>query len=404
MKGKIVQTAARIKRIEEYPFPKLGAYKKDAVHALKEKGLSLIDLSIGDLNKATEDRIVKAAIDALGDSANHHYPADYRGMPELRTLIAAWYLKRYGVKLNPDTEILVTPGAKDAITHLPLAVINDSEHVIVPNPCYPAYGPSVLLAGGHVTHLPLHAGNGFLPDLDHLEKNILWGHAPTKMMILNYPNNPTGAMANSEFFEDVVGLAKRKRFMVSQDFCYGDIFSDEAPVSFLATPGAKDIGIEIHSFSKTHCMTGWRVGMALGNSEMIAALAKTLNNMNSGIFQVVQKAAIAAIKRGEDDILIARGKINRIVDERRELALKMLSEMGIEISPAPKATFYLWIPIASKESSWELATKIIDATGVVLTPGSFFGKKGEGYLRLALTSNHIKEALQRIQKSGLLHG
>lgn len=378
--------ADRLQRLPPYLFAAIDAAKR----AAKAAGRDLVDLGVGDPDRPTPGFIIQAMNRALRDPANHRYALD-QGMPELRRTIAAWYRRRFGVRLDPEREILPLIGSKEGIAHLPLAYLNPGDRVLVPDPCYPTYRTGTILAGGRPIALPLREGNDFLPELAEIRRAA---SRRTKLLYLNYPNSPTGAVAPLAFFREIVALAHRQGFLVAHDAAYTEIaFDGVRPPSLLQVPGAKPVGIEFHSCSKTFNMTGWRIGWACGNAQAIAALAKVKVNIDSGIFQAIQLAGIAAL-RAPSSVMAP------IVEEyrrRRDLLVEGLRRHGWPVTP-PNATFYLWPRIPRSRRSAELAEQLLCKADVVVTPGNGFGAAGEGYLRMALTvpEPRIREAVRRI--------
>ncbi len=382
-----IEFSDRLKELPPYLFVEIDKAKRKAL----SEGRDVIDLGIGDPDYPTHPHIVEALKKAAEDGDNHHYALD-SGMPELRQEIASWFKKRFSVEMSPDTEIYPLIGSKEGLAHLPLGIINPKDKVLITDPGYPAYQSSIIFAGGKITYIPLKAGNDFLPNLSQVEK--ING---VKMMIINYPNNPTAAVANKKFYEDLVNLAKDKGFIIVSDMAYSEVyFDDEKPMSVFEVDGAKDVAIEFHSFSKTYYMTGWRIGWAVGNGKLIATLAKVKSNFDSGIFQAIQIAGIAAL-RSDDEIT---EDMRTLYQERRDYLINGLRSLGWKI-PAPKATFYVWAKIPKGfSSSMETAKTFLEKADIIVTPGNGFGKEGEGYVRMALTvsKDRINEAVDRLRK------
>jgi len=382
-----IEFSERLKTLPPYLFLEIDKAKRAAV----AEGRDVINLGIGDPDYGTHQHIIDAMKKALEDAGNHHYAFD-AGLPEFRNEIKTWFSKRFNVELDPDKEIYPLIGSKEGLAHLPLGIINPKDKVLLTDPAYPAYRPSIEFAGGNITSIPLKAGNDFLPNLDHIEKinNI-------KMMLINYPNNPTAAVATREFYEKLVKLAREKEFIIVSDMAYSEVYFDnEKPLSILEIEGAKDVAIEFHSLSKTYYMTGWRIGWACGNPTLIAALAKVKSNFDSGIFQAIQIAGIAALK---SDPLITQD-MRDLYQDRRDYLINGLRGFGWKITP-PKAAFYVWAKIPKGfSSSMETAKAFLDKADIVVTPGNGFGENGEGYIRMALTvsRDRINEAVTRISK------
>jgi LL-diaminopimelate aminotransferase len=377
--------SARLEQLPPYPFARIDELKEEKV----KQGVDLIDLGIGDPDLPTPPHVIDALCTAARDPANHHYPS-YVGMIEFRKAVASWYRGRFGVSLNPDNEIISLMGSKDGIAHIPEAFVNPGDYALVPDPGYPVYRTSTLFAEGNVHIMPLRAENKFLPKLDQIPISVA---RKAKIMFLNYPNNPTAATASREFFKEVVDYASEHDIIVVHDNPYSEVTFDgyRAP-SFLETPGAKEVGVEMHSLSKTYNMTGWRIGMACGNQDVIAGLKKVKTNVDSGVFNAVQIAAIAALTGSQDSVK----RSCAIYEERRDALVRGLSEMGIACL-SPRATFYVWVPV---ENGVEYATRLLDEAGVVVTPGVGFGPCGKGYIRFALTRplSRIQQAVERIRR------
>ncbi len=360
---------------------------------VKKKGMDIIDLGIGDPDLPTPDFIIKKLQETAADPANHRYPS-YAGLLQFRESVARWYKKRFNVDLDPEEEVISLIGSKEGIAHIPLAFVNNGEGVLVPSPGYPVYQASTIFAGGEPIEMPLMEENNFLPDLKSIDKNKLPG---LKLMFINYPNNPTAAVAGKDFFKEVVEFARINNIIVCHDAAYSEITYDGyvAP-SFLEIEGAKDVGVEFHSLSKTFNMTGWRIGFAVGNREIIKGLAALKTNIDSGIFQAIQLSAIEALNDSSDVL----NKTMKIYHERRDILLEGLASIGWKVQK-PQATFYVWAGIPEGEkSSIEVAKKLLQEKGIVVTPGVGFGRFGEGYLRFALTvrKERLKEAVERLKE------
>ncbi|MCE5194261.1 MAG: LL-diaminopimelate aminotransferase [Nitrospiraceae bacterium] len=384
-----VQLADRVKNLPPYLFATIDNMKQKAL----AKGVDLIDLSIGDPDMPTPKHIVDSMKMAVENTTHHRYPS-YEGMLSYREAVAEWYKKRFNVTIDPKTEVLSLIGSKEGIGHIPFAFINPGDIVLVPSPGYPVYPVATLFAGGESYFMPLNKENKFLPDIKSIPDSVL---KKAKLIFINYPNNPTSATAPKEFYQDVVRLAQKNNIIVCHDAAYSEVYYDnEKPMSFMEIDGAKEVGIEFHSLSKTYNMTGWRIGFAVGNKDVIAGLGKIKSNLDSGIFQAVQEASITALKT-EDSVLSA---IRNTYQERRDVLYKGLVNLGLELEK-PKATFYLWAKAASGFDSSTFVAHLLDKAGVLTTPGNGFGKPGEGYVRFALTvsAERIKEAVERIAKT-----
>lgn len=378
----------RLRKLPPYLFAEIDKAKRQA----KANGRDIIDLGIGDPDLPTPSHIIEALYKAALDPNNHHYALD-SGMPQLREAIAKWYRKRFKVKLDPETEILPLIGSKEGIAHIPLAFVSTGDYVLVPDPCYPPYRNGTIFAGGNPYLMPLLAENDFLPDFSKIKKDIL---KKTKLMFLNYPNNPTGAVADDEFYKKAVDFAHKNNILICHDAAYSEIsFDGYRPMSILELDGAKDIAIEFHSLSKTYNMTGWRIGWACGNRKAIEGLAKVKSNIDSGIFQAIQLAGIAALEGPQGCVKEA----NKIYKERRDVLANGLNSIGWRV-PKPKATFYVWAKTPPGYNSTNLAKTLLERADIIATPGVGFGKYGEGYVRMALTvpKDRIKLAIQKIKK------
>ncbi|MDO5843687.1 MAG: LL-diaminopimelate aminotransferase [Methanocorpusculum sp.] len=380
--------AKRLDNLPPYLFAQIDAMKAQK----RAEGVDLIDLGVGDPDLPTPKHIVDSLCDAARDAANHHYP-DYLGMLEYREAVASWYLKRFGVKLNPRKEVLALIGSKEGIANIPEAFVNPGDYVLASDPGYPVYKTSTLFAEGKCYPMPLLEENNFLPDYDAIPKEVVSG---AKLMFIGYPNNPTGAVASMKFFDETVEFAKNNEIVVVHDNAYSEISYDGYKAhSFLEASGAMDIGIETHSLSKTYNMTGWRIGMACGNEGLIEAFGRVKTNIDSGVFNAIQKAAITALTGPQDCVKQACG----IYQERRDALVNGLRSLGFNVF-VPKATFYVWMKVPD---SLEFVAKMINEAGIVVTPGTGFGVNGEGYVRFAITRpvERIREAIERMNKCGI---
>jgi len=382
------EKAKRINQIPPYLFAEIDKKKEE----LRKKGMDLIDLGIGDPDLPTPQLIIDRLKIAAENPKNHRYPS-YEGMIEFRTAVARWYERRFGVKLNPGTEVLSLIGSKEGIAHIPLAFVNPGDYVLVPSPGYPVYRVSTLFAGGTPYFLPLRKENGFLPNFSEIPKQVA---EKAKLLFINYPNNPTSAIAEKSFFEEVIAFARRYRMIVCHDAAYSEIaFDGYRPLSFLEVEGAKVLGIEFHSLSKTFNMTGWRIGFAVGNSEIVSGLGRVKTNIDSGLFQAIQEAGTEALNHLDTPL----PEIINTYERRRDVLVKGLREIGLEVEK-PKATFYLWIQVLRGYTSAQFSTLLLEQGGIVATPGNGFGEGGEGYIRMALTVNEarLKEAIERLKR------
>jgi LL-diaminopimelate aminotransferase len=364
------------RRVENLP-PYLFVEISKKIAEKRARGEEVISFGIGDPDIPTPPNVINKLIEAAKDPANHRYPESI-GLPELREAIAEWYQNRFGVTLNPETEVVPLLGAKEGIAHAAFCFVNPGDTVLVPDPGYPVYAIGTELAGGHPHYLPLTARKKFLPDLTVIHPDVL---QKAKLLWINYPNNPTGGIADIDFFSQVVDFAKKNDIAVCHDGPYTEVaFDGYKPVSFLQAPGAKDVGIEFHSFSKSYNMTGWRIGMAVGNAAMIKALATLKSNIDSGIPQAIQLMAIEALRGPQNCIQ----EHNNIYQRRRDLVVEGLNKMGLE-AQVPKASLYVWAKVPPGYTSASFTASLLDQCGVVVTPGTGYGKSGEGFVRLSLT-------------------
>lgn len=382
----VFEKAERLSKLPPYLFAEIDRKKKEVA----QRGIDIISLGIGDPDLPTPKHIVERLKIASEDPKNHKYP-DYEGLLEFRKSASDWVKNRFGVYFDPNTEVVSLIGSKEGIAHIPLAFVNPGDYVLVPDPAYPVYNIGTIFAGG-ISHLmPLKRENGFLPDLKAIPEEVL---KKTKIMHINYPNNPTSAIADKSFFEEVIKLALKYKFIVCHDMAYSELFYEEPPISIFNVEGAKEVAIEMHSLSKTYSMTGWRIGFAIGNSSIIEGLGKIKTNVDSGIFQAVQEAAIEALSSNQSCV----EEYRKIYKERRDFVVSELSKMGYDVF-YPKATFYVWVKTPNNIDSRTFCGKILEETGVVITPGIGFGTYGEGYFRIALTVNkdRLREAIERIK-------
>lgn len=380
------ELADRVKNLPPYLFATIDRMKQQAL----SRGVDVIDLSIGDPDIPTPAHIIKSMKQAVARPSNHRYPS-YEGMLSFREAVAAWYKRRFRVSLDPESEVLSLIGSKEGIGHIPLAFVNPGDTVLVPSPGYPVYPVGTLFAGGQSHFMPLLEENDFLPDFSVIPKSVL---KRAKLLFINYPNNPTSAVAGKAFYEDVIRIAKKYNIIVCHDAAYSEIYYDSRkPMSFMQVKGAKEVGMEFHSLSKTYNMTGWRIGFAVGRKEIIAGLGKIKTNLDSGVFQAIQEASITALKTDEATI----SKIRSVYQERRDVLYEGLRKLGFH-AIKPRATFYLWTKVPSMFNSSGFVAYLLEKAGVLGTPGNGFGKPGEGYIRFALTVpvKRIREAVERI--------
>ncbi|MEB3196250.1 MAG: LL-diaminopimelate aminotransferase [Candidatus Sericytochromatia bacterium] len=378
--------SARLQALPPYIFAQLDALKAQA----RERGVDVIDLGMGNPDRPTPPAVLEAAGLALQDPANHRYPT-FDGRQELRTAIAAWYQARYGVALDPEREVLPLIGSKEGLAHLALAYINPGDVSLVPSPSYPVHTRGTILAGGHIETLPLSAETDWQVDFDAIPMDAA---RRARLMFFNYPNNPTAATAERGLFERAVTFARDTETLLVHDMAYAELaFDGFRPTSLLEIPGARDYGVEFHTFSKTFSMAGWRVGFVVGNARMIQALLKVKSNMDYGLFPVVQHAAMAALR-------LPAGEVQSIVDmyrSRRDILVDGLRGIGFDVK-RPRATMYVWVPVPTGYTSATFASRLIDEAGVVVTPGTAFGACGEGYVRMSLIvpPERLQEATARL--------
>lgn len=377
----------RLQKLPPYLFAEIDKKKKAALAA----GRDVINLGVGDPDRPTPPSIIKSLQQHVENAAFHQYALD-QGAPELRQSIAAFCKKRYGIDLDPNSEILPLIGSKEGIAHFPLAVLNPGDISLVPDPCYPVYRSSSMFAGADVYTMTLEPSLGFRPDLDAIPHDV---YTRARLLFLNYPNNPTGGTADLPFFEKLVALANEHNLVIAQDAAYNEMYFDTPAPSLLQVPGAKNVCVEFHSLSKTFNMTGWRVGFAIGGAPMIAALGQVKANTDSGIFTAIQFAAKTAL----DEYDTLTPPIRALYKERRDAFVSGLRSLGWDV-PTPEATFYVWIPCPKGYSSTELCGKLLDEANVVTTPGLGFGRSADGFIRAALTveTPRLLEAVDRIGK------
>lgn len=388
-----MQIADRLLKTPPYPFAELARLKAKA----KAEGVDLIDFGIGDPDLPTPAHIVQAAIAAAQDPATHQYDETGKGLPEFRQAAAGWYQRRFGVSLDPDAEVLRLIGVKEGLAHLAWAVLNPGDVVLVPDPAYPVYKVASAFAGAEPYFLPLREADGYLPDLAAIPADVV---ARARLLFLCYPNMPTGAAAPREFLSRLVEFARGKNLLVCLDMAYSELtFDGERSQSLLQVEGGKEVGIEMHSLSKTFNMTGWRIGFAVGHPEALNALEKMKSNVDSGAFLAIQRAGAAALSNSQDCV----ARMRATYQTRRDLLVDRLAQIGWMI-PKPKATCYVWAPVPKGYTSASLAETLLRDAGVLCTPGSAYGQHGEGYVRFSLTvqggrpEERIVEAVSRIKE------
>jgi len=380
----------RIQSLPPYLFAEIDRKKQE----VRARGVDLIDLGVGDPDRPTPQFIVNRMKRETALPPNHRYPT-YEGLPAFRAAAADWYRRRFGVSLDPASEVVALIGSKEGIAHFPLAFVNPGDGVLVPDPGYPVYHIATMFAGGRSHFLPLRRENRFLPELDRIPPSVL---RKAKILFLNYPNNPTSAVADRAFYRTVLRFAQEHDLIVAHDVAYTELYYDGAkPMSILELPGARKRCIEFHSLSKTYNMTGWRIGFAVGNPELVSGLGKIKTNIDSGVFQAIQGAAIAALTEGDEET----ERIRRVYQGRRDVMVPGLRALGLD-PVEPRATFYVWFPVPKRYTSASFCTHLLEKAGIVVTPGNGFGRSGEGYARIALTreKGRLREALARMRRIG----
>jgi len=383
-----ITKARRINELPPYLFAEIDRRKRAAL----ARGADLIDLGIGDPDIPTPSSIVERLLESATKPVNHRYPNSL-GMPEFREAVASWYKHRFDVTLDPAKEVVSLIGSKEGIGNMAVAFVDPGDIVLVSSPCYPVYHIGTAFNGGKNYFLPLKKENHFLPDLDSIPSDIA---KQAKILWINYPNNPTAAVADRDFFRRVIDFANRYNVIVCHDAAYTEMgYDGYRPMSFLEVDGAREVGIEFHSLSRTFNMTGWRIGMAVGNSELVGGLAQAKSNLDSGIFQSIQEAGIEALKLGDRIVEPSR----KIYQERRDILVEGLHAIGLECEK-PRATFYVWVTVPQGLSSAQFTAKLLDEASVVTTPGIGFGEAGEGYVRftVCVDKTRLKEVAERIQR------
>jgi LL-diaminopimelate aminotransferase len=368
-----MKIARRVENLKPYLFVEISR----KIAEKRAKGEEIVSFAIGDPDIPTPSHIIKELCQAAQDPANHRYP-ESAGLTELRQAIAAWYQQRFNVTLDPETEVLPLIGSKEGIGHIAFCLTDPDDIALVPDPGYPVYAIGTQLAGGRPYYLSLKESNGFLPNLKGIRDDIL---KKARVLWLNYPNNPTGAVADLEFFKGAVEFAGGHNIIVCHDGPYSEVaFDGYQPVSLLQVEGAKEIGVEFNSFSKSYNMTGWRIGMVVGNAKVVGALRTLKSNLDSGIPQAIQYMAIEALKGPQDCI----AEHNAVYQRRRDLICEVLNNIGLEVTP-PKGGLYIWARVPEGYNSTDFTGDLLDQVGVAVTPGVGYGRSGEGYVRLSLT-------------------
>ncbi len=381
-----MKLVSRVNQVPPYPFVEISR----KIAAKKAEGIDVISFGIGDPDIPTPENVIGVLRQAALDPPNHRYP-ESDGLPEFRRAVARWYQRRFGVTLDPDTQVLSLIGAKEGIGHAALCFIDPGDIALVPDPGYPVYSVGTLFAGGESHALPLLEKNGWLADLDAIPEDV--AHR-ARVMWLNYPNNPTGATAELDYFEKVVGFAKRYDIAVMHDSCYTEVAYDGyKPGSFLQAEGAIDVGLEFHSLSKTYNMTGWRLGMVVGNAEMIESLMVVKSNLDSGVPQAIQLMGIEAMDGPLDSV----DERNAVYQRRRDVLCEALKSIGLEVEP-PKASLYIWARLPEGYTSAQFSERLLEERDILVSPGTGYGRHGEGYVRLSLTitGSDLDVALDRL--------
>jgi LL-diaminopimelate aminotransferase len=389
--------ASRLDKIPPYLFAEIDKKRLAAI----EKGVDIINLGIGDPDKPTPAHIVAEMHQAIDDPSTHNYPP-YAGTKEFREAAVKWFTKRFDLsQFNPDTECVGTIGMKEALHNLFLATVDPGDYTLIPDPGYPVYKTSTILCGGTPYFLPLKEENDFLIDLDSIPEEIA---RKAKILVLNYPNNPTGAFANLEFFKKVIAFGKKYEILIVHDNAYSENSFDQVnkPPSIFQVEGARDIAIELFSMSKGYNMTGWRIGFAVGNVDAIKALSNVKTNIDSGVFKAIQKAAVHALSSSQDHLK----EFAALYQERAKVAEEGLKSLGWDIKHPSKGTLYIWQKIPPRyKSSMDFAADLLEKTGIIVPPGVGYGQAGEGYFRIALSvkKERIQEAIERMKTAGLTY-
>ena len=387
-----MQFAKRLEKIPPYLFAEINR-KRDELVA---RGVDIINLGVGDPDKPTPTHIVQAMHEAIDDPSTHNYPP-YQGTKDYLKAAAEWMQRRFGVTgLNPATEVVSSVGSKEAIHNTFLAFVEPGDYTLIPDPGYPVYRTSTIFAGGEAYTMPLRREYGFLPDLDAIPQEVA---RKAKLLWINYPNNPTGAVATLEFFEELVAYCQHYDILLCHDHAYAEMAYDGyKPPSVLQVQGAKDVAIEFHSLSKSYNMTGWRVGFVVGNAQAIKGLSQVKTNIDSGVFKAIQRAAIAGFQTTDEQLQ----QIMSVYQKRRDIIVEGLKSLGWPME-APKATLYIWAPVPQGYSCNDFVNLLLDKCGIIVPPGNGYGANGEGFFRIALTiaDERMQEAIQRMRDAGI---
>ncbi|MDF0650298.1 MAG: LL-diaminopimelate aminotransferase [Nitrospira sp.] len=390
MAGFPIEVATRIKTLPPYLFAAIDKMKQEAI----ARGVDIINLGIGDPDLPTPMPIIERLANAAKDAKHHQYPS-YEGMLSFRKAVAGWYKRRFNVTLDPANEVLTLIGSKEGIGHIHLAFVNPGDVVLVPSPGYPVYPVATGFSGGQSHVMPLTKTNGFLPDLNAIPKEVA---KKAKLMWLNSPNNPTSVIMTKDYFKRVVEFARENQVIVCHDAAYSEVYYDgRRPASFMEVDGAKDVGVEFHSLSKTYNMTGWRIGFAVGHKEVLAGLGKVKSNLDSGCFEAVQEAGITALTLDDS----VTDSLRKTYQDRRDTLIPGLKNLGLEVDPPP-AAFYVWVTVPKGYTSTSFSAHLLEKAGIVTTPGNGFGAPGEGYIRMTLCTSkeRLGEAVERIKRTG----
>lgn len=386
-----MKVSERLEKIPPYLFAEIDRKIDEA----RAKGIDIISLGIGDPDSPTIEPVIKEMHLAIENPKNHDYPP-YNGTLDFRIASKNWMQKRFGVELDENKEVLANIGSKEAIAHVFFAFVDKGDYTLIPDPGYPVYKNATIFAGGTPYEMPLLEENGFLPDFDKIPEEIA---RKSKLMFLNYPNNPTGAVCDLEFLQKAVDFCKKYDILLCHDMAYSEMtYNGYVAPSVLQTKGGKDVAIEFFSHSKSYNMTGWRVGFVAGNETAIKALGTIKNNIDSGTFKAIQQAAIKAYDVEKSQL----EELNNMYQKRAEIALEALKELGWDVKPA-KATFYIWLPVPKGYTSESFVTEMLEKAHVVVPAGNGYGKYGEGYFRIALTKDEetLKKAFQQIKDAGI---